>query len=139
MWDPFRLSETSARSKTRSGHLGDHSRRKHWASLYTSRLGEASSPGRDYQCPLLFAPAQRIHTHPTEVPASPDTHSNTQSQRIHKPQRYKPNHTTWRRSSFPYLEWASFKCLDTEQRSTTALGEGRKAGKTNRECLLRRL
>ncbi|QCE07126.1 hypothetical protein DEO72_LG9g2142 [Vigna unguiculata] len=31
--------------KTRSSRLGDHSCRKPWASLCTSRLGEASSPG----------------------------------------------------------------------------------------------
>jgi len=42
--------------------LGDHSCRKPWASPCTSRLGESSSPGRDYQCLPLFAPAQRILT-----------------------------------------------------------------------------
>jgi len=47
--------------KTHPGRLSDHSLRKLWASLCTSRLGESSSPGRVYQCLPLFAPATRIH------------------------------------------------------------------------------
>ena len=58
--DPSRLGELCARSK-HTGRLSDHSRRKLWASLCTSRLGESSSPRRVYQCLPLFAPATRIH------------------------------------------------------------------------------
>jgi len=47
-----------------------------------------------------------------------------------KLQWYKSNHTIQRGSSFPYLEQASFKCLDTEQRSTTALGGDHRAGRS---------
>ncbi|QCD82264.1 hypothetical protein DEO72_LG2g2599 [Vigna unguiculata] len=78
--DPLRLSETFAHSKRGFGRLSDDSRRKPWVSLCSSRLGEARSLGRNNQCSPLFAPAQRIHTYQTDIPASPVTHGSTQTQ-----------------------------------------------------------
>ena len=71
------------------------------------------------------------HTHTQQrFPASSTTHSNTQSQGIHKPQRYKTKYTKRRGSSFPYLEVAR-RCLDSDQRSTTAQGGDLRAEQDN--------
>jgi len=83
-WDPLRLSETFARSKRGFGRLSNDSRRKPWASLCSSRLGEASSLGRDNQCSPLLAPAQHIHTYQTETPDNPISHGSTQTQGINE-------------------------------------------------------
>jgi len=82
--DPLRLSEMFARSKRGFVHLSNDSRRKPWATLCSSRLGEASSLGRNNQCSPLFAPAQRIHTYQIDIPPTPITHGSTQTQCINE-------------------------------------------------------
>ena len=119
--DPSRLGELCARSKTHPGRLSDHSRRKLWASLCTSRLGESISV---CHCSHLH----NAYTHPTEIPASPDIHSNSQSQRIRKPHQYKPKHTTRKGSSFPYLEYASIGLNGNH--GTTTLGHAQEMKQT---------
>jgi len=63
------LPERDTRSKRRVGRLGDLSRKKVWASLCSSRLGETGPLGRDSQVSPLFScnssslqPKQHIHT-----------------------------------------------------------------------------
>jgi len=81
-----RLGETPSPERdtpsleTRFGLLSDNSRKRTWASLYLSRLGETSSLGRDYQFSLLFAPASTARTYQTSQPSILCVHSSIQSQ-----------------------------------------------------------
>jgi len=102
--DPPRLSEMLAHSKW-VGRLSNLSCEKTWASLCSSRLGEASSLGRDYQSPPTVHLQNRQNQAKQSNSTLHKTHRNIQNIKSYKSCiNNQVTNDFAENPNFPYLE-----------------------------------